>query len=133
MRIPNAYQSQALTSLPAIQTQNREENSGQDQEQSMSVSMRLGKLGITYSSQDISQNSFTSSDTDPSASRIPTASFAQEFSLALAQSSTTVADNDFSGMTSQTSSYQRHTALQSYAAQNAFAPSVSTQNISFMV
>ena len=126
MRIPQAYQSQALSSLPAI-TQTPQENPEQS-----SVSLRVGKLGITYTTQNSPQTDSTTGNTGQTASRIPTTSFAQELSLALAQSTTPSTDTALPGWSNQ-SAFGQRTGLQAYSFQAAAMSTVSTQTINAMV
>jgi len=83
MRIPPAYQTQAMNR--SFLGDQEPGNMQVDQVMETSVSMRLGKLGITYSVQDAPPAPSSPSETF---SR-PTTSFAQELSLALARDSQT--------------------------------------------
>ncbi|GAU08664.1 hypothetical protein [Desulfoplanes formicivorans] len=96
MRIPPAYQTQALNGSLGGGQETRARHANNIKE--TSLSMRLGKLGITYSTQDALP---TPSSTRAETFSRPTTSFAQEFSLALARESKTV--SFLPGPTSQAS------------------------------
>src|SRR6056297_2152196 len=81
MRIPPAYQTQALTFPPSGPQESRK---SQEENMERSLSVRLGKFGITYTTQEGSSDQASSRK---EVSSRPTTSFAQEFSLALARQS----------------------------------------------
>lgn len=124
MRIPQAYQSQALSSLPAT-TQSPQENNEQS-----SVSLRVGKFGITYTSQEEPRTESSTSDSSQAAARIPTTSFAQELSLAMAQS--TAPSTDTPAWSNQ-STFGQRSGLEAYSFQAAAMSTASTQTINAMV
>jgi hypothetical protein len=129
MRIPPAYQTHALTFPPSSEqvAQNRQEVNRET-----SVSVRLGKFGITYSTQDTSPERSVSPSTTFSR---PTTSFAQEFSLALArQSESTPSLFSQSYQNSPSSSPSaRNQAFQAYTFQADYQAALSTPTFSAMV
>ena len=97
-----------------------------------SLSVRLGKFGITYSTQEGSSDQ-TSSQKEVFSR--PSTSFAQEFSLALArQSGSTPALSNQSYQDFPTSSpLVRNQAVQAYTFQADYQAAVATPSFSAMV
>ncbi|WP_462324409.1 hypothetical protein [Desulfoplanes sp.] len=129
MRIPPAYQTQALNFPPPA---SREAGNSQAEEQeTSSVSVRLGKFGLTYSTQDTQPE-----DSSPRAGTFsrPAASFAQEFSFALARQ--TRPDSSLSSQSYQpsqpSSPLVQAQAFQAYSMQADYQAAVSTPTFSAM-
>ncbi len=134
MQIPAAYQKQAMTFAPALK-----QGGWNTQEHSKtSVSMRLGKLGITYSTQDAPAASaspaYSPEATSSFASR-PSTSFAQELSLAMAKQApaqaltTSLLHPDSQPI----SSLAKEQAFQAYVLQAAYLPNGNSPVFSAMV